>query len=432
LAKAKEPAGLKLRLVAIERLRSVLGGGAFAPLSAAEIADGRDRALANKLVNTALRRHGHLNLIIADLLDKGMPGKSGSFEAVLRLSLSQLLFLPEIGAHSAIFLAVEALKADKKAQHLTGLMNAVLRRAQGAGAKYWDMPEHLLFPIWLRESWSAAYGEDVLVPFGEALLAGAPLDLTLRDDDPELIEVLGAERVAGDSVRVINRDRAVEALPGYDEGRWWVQDAAAALPARLIGVAAGSRVLDLCAAPGGKTAQLVKAGYRVTALDDDAGRLERLGANLERVGYSAEIVTADAATYKPEVLFDAVLLDAPCSATGIFRRHPEVVWHRAETDIAGRVALQRRMLANAAACLNPGGVLIYCVCSLEGDEGEGQARWIAEARSDLEPVPITPDELDGGLASAVTEAGFVRTHSALEMPVAGGIDGFFIARFRKR
>lgn len=410
----------------------MLGGGTFAPFSAAEVAEGRDRALANKLVNTALRRHGHLNLIIADLLDKGMPGKSGSFEAVLRLSLSQLLFLPEIGAHSAIFLAVEALKADKKAQHLTGLMNAVLRRAQGNGAKYWDMPEHLLFPIWLRESWRTAYGEDVLIAFGEALLAGAPLDLTLRDDDAELIEELGAERVAGDSVRVANRDRAVEALPGYDDGRWWVQDAASALPARLLGLEPGARVLDLCAAPGGKTAQLAKAGYQVTALDDDAERLVRLSANLKRVGYAAEIVTADAATYKPEAPFDGVLLDAPCSATGIFRRHPEVIWHRTEADVAGRVTLQRRMIGNAAACLNPGGVLIYCVCSLEGDEGERQAQWVAENRSDLEPFPIRSDELEGLSAGAVTDMGFVRTHPALALPVEGGIDGFFIARFRKR
>ena len=431
LAKTKEPAGLKLRLSAIARLRAVLTGGAFSPFSAAEIADGRDRALANRLVNTALRRHGHLNLIIHDLLDKGMPGKSGSFEAVLRLSLSQLLFLPDLGAHSAIFLAVEALKSDKKAQHLTGLMNAVLRRAQGNGARYWEMPEHLLFPDWLRASWHDAYGADALVGFGEALLAGAPLDLTLRDNDPELIEMLGATPVIGDTVRVASRDRPVEALPGFAEGRWWVQDAAASLPARLLRLPPGARVLDLCAAPGGKTAQLLKAGYAVTALDNDASRLQRLEGNLDRLGFAAEIVAADAASYRPERLFEGALLDAPCSATGIFRRHPEVIWHRGEADLAGRVALQRRLIVNAAACLNPGGVLLYCVCSLEGPEGERQAQWIAETRPELEPFPISPDELEG-LADAVTRAGFVRTHPALALPVAGGIDGFFIARFIKR
>jgi len=432
LAKTQRPAGLPLRLLSIERLRAVLAGEAFQPFSAAEIAEGRERALANRLVTTALRRHGHIDRVLEDLLERGLPARSGSFEAVLRLSLAQLLYLPDLGAHSAVFLAVEALKQDRKAQHLTGLMNAVLRRAQGSAARYWDLPEDTLFPAWLRERWEAAYGREAVARFGDALLAGATLDLTLKEDDPELVEMLGATPVLGDTVRVESRDRPVDALPGYAEGRWWVQDAAAAIPARLVGLPPGARVLDLCAAPGGKTAQLAKAGYAVTALDIDRERLARVRANLDRLGYQAEIVAADAADFTPAEGFDAVLLDAPCSATGTFRRHPEVVWNRSAGDLGGRVALQRRLVARALACLNPGGVLIYCTCSLEPEEGEAQADWIAAELPELEPLPIGEAEL-GGFARALA-GGRVRTHPALAVPgeAEGTLDGFFVARFRRR
>jgi 16S rRNA (cytosine967-C5)-methyltransferase len=433
LASKKTPAGLPLRLLAIARLRDVLTGSAFIPFSATEIAEGRDRALANRLVTTALRHQGHLNFALSELLDKGMPAKSGSFEAVLRLSLAQLLYLPDLGAHSAIFLAVEALKNDKKAQHLTGLMNAVLRRAQGSGSRYWDLPSDLLFPKALREHWIDLYGEDAVADFGIAMIDGAPLDLTMKNPEPVAVETLGGSPIHADSVRIETRDRPVEALPGYTEGEWWVQDAASALPARLLGLAPGARVLDLCAAPGGKTAQLIKAGYSVTALDNDAGRLTRLKTNLDRLNYAAEVVEADAGQFKPETLYDGILLDAPCSATGTFRRHPEVVWHRTEADINGRVTLQRRLIANAVKCLNPGGVLIYCTCSLEAEEGENQAEWVKQTMPDLEQSAISPSEL-GELGFAVTPEGLVRTHPGQTVPgeAGGTLDGFFVARFRRK
>jgi 16S rRNA (cytosine967-C5)-methyltransferase len=433
IAAASNPAGLPLRLKAIERLREVIAGGRFVPFSATEVPDGRDRALANRLVTTALRHHGHLNLILSHLLDRGVPAKSGSFDATLRLALAQLLYLPELGAHSAIFLAVEATKRDKRTAHLGKLINAVLRRAQTEAEKLRQAPGELLFPEGLRDSWRDAYGSPAIAAFAEALLAGAPLDLTLKDMDPALIEGLGGESVMFDTVRVESRDRSIDALPGYAEGRWWVQDVAASLPARLINQPKGARVLDLCAAPGGKTAQLCKAGFAVTALDNDAARLERLKSNLGRLGYGAEIVQADAATFAPDQLFDAVLLDAPCSATGTFRRHPEVVWHRDAADIAGRVALQRRLLVNAAKAVAPGGVLVYCVCSLEPEEGETQARWAINTIDGLETVPIAADEI-GGLAGAATRDGFVRTHPGMTVPgnASGTLDGFFIARFRRR
>lgn len=424
------PAGLAPRLVAALRLEEVLKGARFAPIGAGEIADPRDRALANRLVTTALRRHGHLDEIIGRLLDRGMPRRAGSFEAVLRLSLAQLVFLPELGDHSALYLAGEALRADGKAAHLKGLMNAVLRRAQAERETLASLPYELLFPEPVRRRWRDAYGQAALSRMAEALLEGAPLDLTLAVEDPELVAALGAEPVYADSVRVATPDRPVAELPGYAQGRWWVQDAAAALPARLIASGPGARVLDLCAAPGGKTAQLAKAGFAVTALDDDAERLDRLGSNLGRLGYKAGIVLGDATRYRPDEPFRAVLLDAPCTATGTFRRHPEVVWQRKADDIAGRVALQRKMIANAANCLAPGGVLVYCVCSLEPEEGEGQAAWVAEAVPQLEPLAIAPGEI-AAPEGAITPEGWVRTVPGMTLPVAGTLDGFFVARFRR-
>jgi 16S rRNA (cytosine967-C5)-methyltransferase len=374
VAPKTEPAGLKLRLVAAQRLKAVLTGDNFAPLTAADLADGRDRALANRLITTALRRQGQLNFIIHALLDKGMPGKSGTFEAILRLSLAQLVFLPDLGAHSALFLAVEATKRDPKARHLSGLMNAVLRSAQANSAKFGMLSDDLLIPDTFGDTWLEAYGEAAIDGFSDALLAGAPLDLTLKDNDPELIEALGAEPVMADTVRIDQRDRPVEALPGYADGQWWVQDAASAIPARLLALEPGARVLDLCAAPGGKTAQLLKAGYAVTALDSDANRMERLRGNLARLDYTAETIVGDAGTFAPNSLYSGVLLDAPCSATGTFRRHPEVIWHRSVGDVAGRVRLQRALLTNAFRCLDIDGTLLYCVCSLEPARGRGAGR----------------------------------------------------------
>jgi 16S rRNA (cytosine967-C5)-methyltransferase len=427
-----DPAGLKLRLVAAQRLKSVLAGDNFSPLTAGDLADGRDRALANRLITTALRRQGQLNFIIHALLDKGMPGKSGTLEAVLRLSLAQLVFLPDLGAHSALFLAVEATKRDPKARHLSGLMNAVLRNAQANSAKFSMLSDDLLIPDTFGDTWLEAYGEDAIDAFSDALLSGAPLDLTLKDDDPDLIDSLGAERVIADTVRIDQRDRPVEALPGYAEGRWWVQDAASAIPARLLGLPAGARVLDLCAAPGGKTAQLIKAGHLVTALDSDAKRMERLKENLTRLDYTAEIIVGDAGTFAPNSPYQGVLLDAPCSATGTFRRHPEVIWHRSVNDVAGRVRLQRALLTNAFRCLDTGGVLIYCVCSLEPAEGEDQVAWALDSLPGLELWPVGKDELVG-LEEAVSANGLVRTHPGLAPGGRnGGMDGFFVARFRRR
>jgi 16S rRNA (cytosine967-C5)-methyltransferase len=260
------------------------------------------------------------------------------------------------------------------------------------------------------------------------LLDGAPLDLVLKDDAPDLP---GAVPVFADVVRLADRDRRVEDLPGYAAGRWWVQDLAATLPARLLTLPAGAQIADLCAAPGGKTAQLVKAGYDVTAVESDGARLARLGDNLRRLGYQATLVEADVRAFRPEAFFDGVLLDAPCSATGTFRRHSEVIWHRSHADIGGRIALQRELLEAAWRLVKPGGMLVYCVCSLEAEEGEAQADWALAHLAESRLLPVTPADL-GPLAAAATPAGFLRTHPALVVPGApGSLDGFFTMRLRR-
>jgi len=426
VAKRRTVEGLAPRLVAAQRLGEVLRGASFAPLSTAELADSRDRALGNRLITTALRYQGPINRLIGELLSKGLPKKAGLFEPVLRISLGQLLFLPDLGAHSALFLAGEAMRADAKSQHLIKLINGVLREAQRRQADVVVTAE-TLFPEPLLATWRAAYGDAALEGFSHALIDGAPLDITLKDRDPGL----NGTPVLGDSVRLLERDRAVDQLPGFASGAFWVQDAAAAIPARLLRVAPGGNVLDLCAAPGGKTAQLIKAAYAVTALDRDPSRMARLAANLDRLGYRADLVTADALDYAPAAPADGVLLDAPCSATGTFRRHPEVIWRRDRSELPARVALQRRLIEKATACLKPGGVLVYCVCSLEPAEGEVQAEWALQ--QGLEAVPVSAAELDGW-AAPVTKEGFVRTHPGMVAPGAAGgtLDGFFVARFRRR
>lgn len=425
----KSPPGLATRIKAIEGLSTVLGGQAFSPLGADSIEDPRDRALANRLMTVAIRRQGHLNEIISTLLERGIPKKSGRFEAGLRIGLTELLFMEHGADHAALFLAVEAIKSDKKSQHLGKLLNGVLRNAQRRAEEFKSLDLLLLFPSWLRERWLDTYGEVAVRAFARAYLEGASLDLTLKQMDEDLVQALQAKPLLGDSVRVLHRDKPVSGLAGYEEGLFWVQDFSAAIPARLLGLPKGARVLDMCAAPGGKTVQLCNYGYDVTAIDVDEQRLNRVHINLERTGFAATLEVADAGLYQTEDLFDAVLLDAPCSATGIFRRHPEVLWHRNEADLHGRKKLQRRLLKQARSLVKPGGTIVYCTCSLEPEEGEAQMQWAQQ--QGLEPVAIGEDEV-GGLNSSITEAGALRIHPGLKLPgdAEGYMDGFFIARFR--
>ncbi len=399
-------------------------------LDALPATDARDRAAAHRLAAAVLRRLGSLDAVLEPFLKREPPAP---VRHVLRLGAAGLLLLGT-PPHAAVGTAV-ALARTRRLDPFAGLVNAVLRRVAAGGAALLDDLDgpRLDTPAWLWTAW----GRDARA-IAEAHQIEAPLDLSLRagfapegwasnggasnGDAPD-----GSQALPTGSVRLPAGTRPTE-LPGFAEGGFWVQDAAAALPARLLGVRPGETVADLCAAPGGKTAQLADAGGVVTAVDRDAGRLDRLRQNLARLRLDATIVAADAATWRPGALFDAVLLDAPCTATGTIRRHPDIPHLKRARDATGLAADQDRLLDAAAALVRPGGRLVYAVCSLLPVEGAERAA-AAAGRLGLRPDPIDPAELPG-LAAAVTEAGTVRTLPSM-WPERGGLDGFFIARFRR-
>lgn len=425
--------GLKLRLEAAKHLNKALSGAPFNPIGAQTLPEGRERALANRIVTLALRRHGQISHILAQALKKGIPQRSGLLEAVLRTGIAQLLYMDDIPDHSVLHLSVEAARSEKRARRFDRLVNGVLRSVQRERRQNLALPGDLLIPAWIAKKWRDHYGADAVERFISALLEGAPLDLTLMPDaGPGVRDALGGLPTLGNSVRLQTRDASVSDLPGYSEGAWWVQDTAAALPANLLGVRKGERVLDLCAAPGGKTAQLAAMGAEVTALDISDARMERVRENLSRLGLCAELAVGDALTFAPDEKFDAILLDAPCTATGTFRRHPEVLWHTRPEGVADRAGLQQRLLMHAATLLKPGGRLVYCVCSLFSEEGEAHSDWIRAHLPALAPSPISPAELEDW-AAPILANGTLRLTPALEVPgpAQGTLDGFFIARFTK-
>jgi 16S rRNA (cytosine967-C5)-methyltransferase len=350
----------------------------------------------------------------------------------LRAGAAQLLFLGT-SPHAAVGETVTAVRTLPKGDSFAGLANAVLRRVAEAGQgalEGLDGPR-LDTPDWLWRSWHAAYGLAGARAIAAAHAAEPPLDLTLRpgEDPAAWAARLGAAVLPTVSLRLPAAHDAVRALPGYAEGAWWVQDAAAALPAHLLAAQPGERVADLCAAPGGKTAQLAAAGAVVTAVERSPERAARIGENLARLGLAAEVVVADAAAWTPPAPFDAVLLDAPCTATGTIRRHPDIPHVKREGDVAALAPAQDALLAAAARMLRPGGRLVYAVCSLEPEEGEGAVARALAAGAPLVPQPFSSEELPG-LPEAITPAGWLRTTPAL-WPDRGGMDGFFAARLTR-
>ncbi|MDX2263372.1 MAG: transcription antitermination factor NusB [Hyphomicrobiales bacterium] len=393
----------------------------------------RDKGFARAIALTALRRRGQLEDILARFVEKEPPVASGTLRDILITSAAQLAFM---GAppHAVIDLAVDLTKADPDARRFANLVNAVLRRvaAEGAGIAASQNAEALNTPDWLWLRWRAHYGVEEARRIAAQHMAEAALDLTVKSDPAGWAATLGGVVSATGGVRVI-ASGMVSDLPGYAEGEWWVQDAAATLPARMLGPLDGRRVADLCAAPGGKTAQLAFAGASVVAVDRSSMRLERLRENLARLRLSAETVAADAALWRPDERFDAVLLDAPCSATGTLRRNPDIAALKSEADVAALAPVQARLIDNACALLKPGGVLVYCTCSLEPEEGEWQARKAAD-RLDLVPAPVAADE-DDALAPHLTGEGWLRTtpgRMPADNPNLAGMDGFFAARFVKK
>ncbi|MGE0415507.1 MAG: transcription antitermination factor NusB [Acetobacteraceae bacterium] len=373
----------------------------------------RDRAAAHRIAAAVLRRMGTLDAVLEPYLRKEPPAP---VRIVLRIGAAGLLLLDTPG-HAAVATAVGLARA-RGLTPFAGLVNAVLRRVAGGGqAALADLDSPRLdTPPWLWSAWGPEARAIALAHQHEA-----PLDLTLNRDAvlPDRAEVLptGSVRYPAGTV--------VTDIPGFAEGRLWVQDAAAALPARLLAVQPDERVADLCAAPGGKTGQLVAAGASVVAVERDAGRLARLQQNLRRWGLSAETVQADATTWQPGVRFDAILLDAPCSATGTIRRHPDVMRLKRPGDITSLNAAQDKLLAAAIALLKPGGRLVYAVCSLQPEEGAPRIA-AAVARGGVRVDRFTPGDLTG-LPEAIGPDGFLRTHPGL-WPDRGGMDGFFAAR----
>ncbi len=346
---------------------------------------------------------------------------------------AQLMFM-EVSDHAAVDLAVRAARNDPASAPFAGLVNAVLRQLARDRGTSVDETDPLAddTPAWLAQRWKAAYGEETARAIARAHREEPTLDLTVKQDPDRWAERLDGRALPTGSVR-LDSHTPIPKLEGYADGEWWVQDAAAALPARLITCAPGHRVADLCAAPGGKTAQLALAGAHVVAVDRSAERLKRLSTNLARLQLDAELVVANAASLETPP-FDAVLLDAPCSATGTIRRHPDVAWTKRATDVVALARTQRELLDRSVALTKPGGLLVYCVCSLEPEEGEGQIADLLRRNPDLRRVPIDAKEI-GGLNECLTEAGDLRTlpcHLPAETPRQSGLDGFYAARLQKR
>jgi len=394
----------------------------------------RDRALMRRLVATILRRLGTLGHLLSRLLDRGIPTDAPRAQSALLIGAAQILWM-DVPDHAAVDLSVRLVQSDRRAAKYAGLVNAVLRRCAREGQPLIDevKGQTLDIPPWLLKRWSVHYGESVARDIAVALSHDPSLDITAKSDPDQWATRLHGEILPTGTVRTLLQG-SVTMLPGFAEGHWWVQDAAAALPARLLGDVAGKTVAGLCAAPGGKTAQLVQAGAHVTAVDRSVGRMARLNDNLTRLSLQAETVVADAAEWPGTGEgFDAILIDAPCTSTGTIRRHPDVAWLRQEADIGALTALQKRLLQKAAALLKPGGTLVYCTCSLEPEEGEQVVEGLLATEPTIRRAPIAASEV-AGLVEILTPDGDLRTlpcHLPHQDPRLGGLDGFYAARLVK-
>ncbi|MGC9370564.1 MAG: RsmB/NOP family class I SAM-dependent RNA methyltransferase [Paracoccaceae bacterium] len=418
-----------VRLAAVQLLHEVLeehrpmaeltgGDGPLADLEPS------GRARAQRLALSTLRHLGRADAVLKPLLRKHPPE---DVRLVLRLAVVEML---EEGAapHGVVNSAVGLLRMHRQTQPLAGLANAVLRKVGAMSRAEWDALPPARMPGWLRGRLESRLGRAGVLALEAAHAAGAPLDLTPKDGDAEALAArLGGVALPTGSVR-LTASVQVSALPGFEEGDWWVQDAAAALPARILTPQKGERIADLCAAPGGKTMQLAAAGAKVTALDISRPRLKRLEENLARTGLSAEVVAADLLTWLPEA-FDAILLDAPCSATGTIRRHPDLPFAKTGQEIKPLFALQAQMLDHALGLLKPGGRLVFCTCSLLPEEGEKQLEAMME-RNDGISVDREALDVPGVDPGWRDDLGGLRLRPDY-WAERGGMDGFYIFALRK-
>ena len=427
---SRQPAksGVASRLAAFNALKYISGGKHLddAMRHAGDLSQ-RDRAFVRLLVTTVLRRSGQIDRVLGEIMTKRPAGRTRDAIEIMRLGAAQLLFL-ETGAHAAVNSTVDLMRAAGF-DSMTGLANAVMRRLSRDGADILatTSPEDNL-PEWIRQSWTLHWGPERTRQTMELAMMPPSLDITPAGNSAEWAARLDGVLIDGHTIRR-EFDGDPTQLAGFEDGGWWVQDAAAALPARLFGDIAGCRVVDLCAAPGGKTAQLVAAGAKVTAIDTSDRRLRILRCNLQRLGMSAELVKIDGRRYRPEDRVNAVLIDAPCSATGTLRRRPDVPCHRTSADVYNMVKTQGELLAAATEWLAPGGCLIYATCSLQHDEGEAIIdAFLRRPDNHMTIDPVSPDEA-GCFSPALTDIGTLRIIPA-DFASLGGVDGFFIARLK--
>jgi 16S rRNA (cytosine967-C5)-methyltransferase len=424
--------GLSARIAALNLLNGVLTDKR--PMS--EMTDagsdilkklsGSERARAQSLTLSTLRYLEPIDVLLDFYLKKEPPLRVRN---ILRLCAAELL-VDGISPHAAIDTAVSITKLGRKTVHIAGLVNAVCRKLDGEGREHWqDHPTQEL-PYYLRSIMLNDHGAEAVALIEEAHVLSVPLDITVKRDEDmaELADLLEAE-VIGDKALRLQRAGQVSALAGFEEGAWWVQDFAASLPAKCFTGIEGAKVLDLCAAPGGKTLQLTAMGGDVTAMDLSKHRLVRVHENLSRTGMAAKVVTADVLTWKPGVEYDAILLDAPCTATGTIRRHPDLPHLKDKAAIKSLVALQKEMLERAFEWLKPGGQMIYSTCSLLKREGEEQIAEFIASHDQVAIEPIDADALDVP-REWLTPEGYLRTFPSY-WPQKGGMDGFFIAKLVK-
>ena len=385
----------------------------------------RDRNFGYQMVMTTLRRLGQIDALLDLCLERPLPRKGMQARTILRLGICQICFL-DTAPHAAVDTSVDLAQARDQGPYKK-LINAVLRQIAREGVTMTGAQNgpRLNTPDWLWQSWTDAYGEAVCREIAKAHLDQPPLDITAKDDPTHWAEKLGGRVLSTGTIRLAGGG-AISELSGFDEGTWWVQDAGAALPVKLLGDITDKSVADLCAAPGGKTAQLAAKGARVTAVDRSAVRLTTLRHNLARLNLSVETIEADATKWRPTDQFDAVLVDAPCTATGTIRRHPDIMRLKAARDVAGVAAIQSKLLNAAAKLVQPGGLLVFVTCSLQPEEGPAVIENFLTSGAPFERLRIRSSEV-GGWAETITETGDLRTLPS-QLAEEGGMDGFFAAR----
>jgi 16S rRNA (cytosine967-C5)-methyltransferase len=439
---------LSARAVAIELLEAVLKRRK--PLDEAlnehpdlERLVNRDRQFVRALVTCTLRHLGQIDHVLAQCLEKPLPARASAIRNILRLGTAQTLFL-KTPAHAAVDTMVTLAGKRGGEAGYKGLVNAVLRRiareaelfrqfAPGSG----NFTGAISLPDWLWQSWVRAYGVAKATQIAIAHLEEPPLDFTVRRDPDHWAKMLGGAVLPGGTVRRAAHapdnyrpSPRIEDLPGFAEGMWWVQDLGAGLPAKLLGNLTGRRALDMCAAPGGKSAQMALAGAQVTALDRSRKRLARVAENMKRLRFAVDCEVADAALWQKGKDYDVVLLDAPCTATGTIRRHPDVAWLKDQGDVAKLSATQDSLLDAAVRLARVGGTILYCTCSLQPEEGPDRIAAALKRHPSLARLPIRAEELFG-FKELVTQEGELRSLPS-HLAQLGGIDGFYAARLVKQ